>query len=58
MSWVSVGLDKICPVCKKVFLAQPEWIYIMEKNSKRTYFCTYKCFRKFQKSKEKKVPNE
>lgn len=41
-----VGLEKICPVCDKYFIAQPGWAFKKQKKGKFLYFCRYNCLRK------------
>lgn len=39
------GLN-ICPICEKRFIATLFWVYKKESAIKKTYYCSYHCFRK------------
>ena len=50
-----LGIEKVCPVCKKTFLLPPFNVYkLPNSHRKDVHYCSYSCFRKVQKEQEKK----
>ena len=43
--WIA-GRPHQCPVCGKVFWAYADWKYTRKKNRKKTYYCSWPCFRR------------
>lgn len=39
------GLN-VCPICEKRFIATLFWAYKKESGMKKTFYCSYHCFRK------------
>lgn len=40
------GFERVCPVCKREYIATPEWVY----KRKESYFCSWGCLRKYEKT--------
>lgn len=38
--------ERICPICKKLFLLPPQSIYRLHKKGKIVDYCSYTCWRK------------
>ena len=47
---------KTCPVCGKSFICKEpnKWTYRKYGDSKRNYFCSWKCMRKWEEERKKK----
>lgn len=37
--------EKKCPVCEKKFFSTNEWAYVLRKNGKKLFYCSWKCYR-------------
>lgn len=54
-SLCALGIDTECPVCGKVFLRlDMDWGYKRWDGKKTYYFCSWKCYRKWEKKHPKR----
>lgn len=56
MAWREVGLNltKVCPICKKTFVAEMQHIYRDKSDPNHPLVCTYSCMRESERRAEKK----
>ena len=40
-------IEKVCPICKSVFIPTVQWVYVRGALSREKYFCRYSCMRKY-----------
>lgn len=46
----SFGVEKVCPVCEKIFLYRPDYTYKKTNYGKQLMFCSWGCMRKWEKA--------
>ncbi len=44
---MSPVIEKVCPICKSVFIPTVQWVYVRGALSREKYFCRYSCMRKY-----------
>lgn len=50
-------IEKVCPICKTVFIPTHQWVYVRGVLSKEKYFCRYSCMKKYDE-REKAHPSK
>jgi len=47
-------IERVCPVCKAVFMARSIWAYQRGCNETLVFYCSWRCMRKADREKEEK----